>query len=109
MKGKIVLVPFPFTDLTSTKRRPCLVICERPLDVLVAFISSVIPKSIESNTVLISPSHSEFSLTGLKKESILYVDKLATLSKKIVVGELGEVGRKLKRKINRAIQKTIKI
>ncbi len=28
MKGKIVLVPFPFMDLTATKLRPALVIYE---------------------------------------------------------------------------------
>jgi PemK-like, MazF-like toxin of type II toxin-antitoxin system len=109
MKGKIILVPFPFTNLKSSKKRPCLVLYERPLDVLVAFISSVIPAKIESNGVLIQPSHPEFFKTGLKKESIIYIDKLATLSKKLVLGELGEIGKKLKRKINRAIRKNIKI
>jgi mRNA interferase MazF len=40
MKGKIVLVPFPFTDLTATKLRPALVIYEGEKDIVVAFISS---------------------------------------------------------------------
>lgn len=109
MKGKIVLVPFPFTDLTSTKRRPCIILYDRPLDVLVAFISSIIPDKIESNAVVIFPDHPEFNKTGLKKASIIYVDKLATLSKNLILGELGEVGNKLRKKINSAIRKTIKL
>jgi len=43
MKGKIVLVHFPFTDLSATKLRPALVIHESDEDVVVAFISSRVP------------------------------------------------------------------
>ena len=47
--GKIVLIPFPFTDLTSSKVRPALIISEqnnRSEDVIVAFITSNILKTI---------------------------------------------------------------
>ncbi|WP_144060554.1 hypothetical protein [Archaeoglobus sulfaticallidus] len=50
MKGKIVSIPFPFTDLSALKFRPALVLYESNKDVVVAFISSKIPRqSAESD------------------------------------------------------------
>jgi mRNA interferase MazF len=40
MKGKFVLVPFPYTDLAASKLRPALVIFEGNKDVVIAFVSS---------------------------------------------------------------------
>jgi len=40
-KGDIILVPFPFTDLSGSKNRPALVIADSELDVTVAFISTI--------------------------------------------------------------------
>ncbi len=108
MKGKIVLITFPFTDLTSTKLRPALVLYEGEKDVMVVFISSRIAKA-KPNDVLIKKEHSEFKQTGLKVESFVRVDKIATLSKRLIIGELGKVGPKLKKEINDKIEKTLKL
>ena len=40
MKGKFVLITFPFTDLSKTKVRPALILHEGNEDVIAAFISS---------------------------------------------------------------------
>jgi mRNA interferase MazF len=37
-KGNIVLIPFPFIDLSGNKLRPALILAETPLDVTVSFI-----------------------------------------------------------------------
>jgi len=105
LKGKIVLIPFPFTDLTSTKLRPALVLYEGEKDVVVAFISSRITKTRPID-ILINENHSEFKQTGLKLASSVKLDKIATLSKELILGEIGEVGPKLKKEINEKISKT---
>lgn len=52
-KWDIILVPFPFTDLSSVKRRPFLVISPDDFnikeDIVIAFITSNIPALIRSN------------------------------------------------------------
>ena len=105
MKGKIVLLPFPFTNLTSTKRRPALVLLERPNDVVVAFISSNIPKPIEDHHIFLDKELKSFSITGLKISSTIYLDKIATIDKKLIIGELGQISNDIKREVNKKIRK----
>jgi len=91
MKGKIVLIPFPFTDLSFAKLRPVLVIHEGKRDVIVAFISSRIPAEISETEVMITSKHPVFKSTGLKTDSVIKLDKIATTLKELIVGELGEI------------------
>jgi mRNA interferase MazF len=93
--GTIVLVPFPFTDLSSAKVRPALVVSkqEKEEDVIVCFISSKDAKKCRA--ILPLPSDEE---TGLKVRSHARFDKIATLHKRILLGEIGRVDREYLRK-----------
>ena len=91
MKGKIVLVHFPFTDLTDTKLRPALVIHESGRDAVVAFISSRIPECSCDSDLIVSADHTDFLSTGLKVSSVIKFDKIATIADDLIEGEIGEV------------------
>jgi mRNA interferase MazF len=95
MKAKIVLIHFPFTDLTDSKLRPALVLHESEYDVVVAFISSKIPGDLQDSDFMIAMDHPSFFFTGLKVSSVIKFDKIATVSKDLIEGEIGEITRDL--------------
>lgn len=93
-QGTIILTPFPFTDLSASKRRPAIIISKnnnRKNDVIIAFISSKIPKTLSKFDYLLLKNHKDFNKTGLIKDSVFKMDKIVTIQKDIVVGELGFV------------------
>lgn len=102
-KGTIVLVPFPFTDLSGNKVRPAVVLSApaNGQDIIVAFISSIIPKKSSAYTIPLMPS----SMNGLKTKSHMRLDKLATLQKNIVVGELGSIDAIMGKKVDVSLRK----
>lgn len=54
-KGDIVLLPFPFTDLTGNKVRPAVVLFASECDVTVCFITSEL-KWHDTFDVVLEPS-----------------------------------------------------
>lgn len=101
-RGTVVLIPFPFTDLSSQKVRPALIISKsNPSDdITVIFISSIIKKIPQPHQVLISQNQRKFNETGLKTDSLINTGKIATLSKKICLGELGKLSESMMKKVN---------
>ncbi len=88
--GSIVLVPFPFTDLSASKVRPALVLSRkrapRQEDVIVCFITSR-PQPKRAPVIPLPATRS----TGLKIPSFARLDKIATLERGILLGALGRV------------------
>jgi len=98
MKGKIVLIPF--TDLTAAKLRPALVLYEGDCDVVLAFISSKTPARAGQAEIVVTTSHAGFVKSGLKVDSVIRLDKIATVLKDLMVGELGELDDDLRAEVN---------
>ena len=85
-KGDIILIPFPFTDLSGQKKRPALVLIATSTDVTVAFITSQLLWQAEHDLNLEPTSDN-----GLKKSSLVRLSKLATIDLELVIGRLGSL------------------
>ena len=86
LKGDIILIPFPFTDLTGTKLRPAIVLINSNYDITVCFITTQI-KWKEETDIEIFPTANN----GIKKYSLIRLSKIATVDKSLCVGKLGEL------------------
>ena len=87
-KGDIVLITFPFTDLSGTKLRPAVILIDTAIDITVCFITTQTQWQ-ESSDMIIDPSPSN----GLRKRSLLKTNKIATLDKTLAKGLLGKLSQ----------------
>lgn len=98
--GDIVLLNFPFTDGTNSKRRPALVINDfNDGDIIVCRITSQIYKT--ANDVFVE----NWSQVGLKSPSVIRVHKLATLDKNIFESRIGVINEATRNKVSEIISK----
>lgn len=92
--GEICLASFPFGDVAGMKLRPVLVLAGPigPIpEVLVAYISSVLPTALMPSDLVMDPAKPEFRSTNLKTASVLRLHKLATIHGSMIVRHLGDL------------------
>ncbi|SHI65049.1 transcriptional modulator of MazE/toxin, MazF [Tangfeifania diversioriginum] len=103
-KGDIILVPFPFTDLMGNKKRPALVLISSPEDVTVCFITTKFERKSISD-IVVKPTFGN----GLKKDSVIRLNKIATLDKEIVLGRLGTLEESVVKEINKNLIRILQL
>jgi mRNA interferase MazF len=92
MRGKIVLLPFPFDDFSATKVRPALCLTDEigpHGHVVVAFISSKLPALPEEFDLVMHQADTEFLITGLRVDSVLKVNRMMTVTHSLILREMG--------------------
>jgi mRNA interferase MazF len=103
-QGDIVLVPVPFTDLTSQKRRPVIVISNDAYNragadiVVVAMTSNptVVPLSFRIDSA-------DLVEGTLNHPGTVRADKIYTLSKSIIVKKFGRVSPGIVERVRQAV------
>ncbi len=103
VKGAVVVVPFPFSDLTQAKRRPALVISVLDGDDLI--LCQITSQSIKDRYA-IALQDQDFETGGLKQPSNVRPNRIFTADSHIVLYKIGHL---LPDKLNEIIRKMIKI
>jgi len=108
-QGDILLIPIPFTNLSSNKKRPVLVISNdlynnKTEDILVAAITS----NIDGKEYEILISNEDMLSGTLKLESCIRADKIYTLSQSIVISMFGSVKPEILVRVRETLNNLIK-
>ena len=95
-RGDVVLVLFPNSDLRSAKRRPALVISASDLNTgrpqtLVAMITSNLARAGHPSRVSVRLQSSEGRVSGLRTDSVLMADNIATIADSEIDSVLGRL------------------
>lgn len=90
--GDLVVVPFPFTDLSQTKQRPALVLTpedynRRSRDLLLAYVTSV----PQDDPWALPIDDEDLAAGSLPKPSWIRADKIFTLERDLPRGRVATV------------------
>ncbi|MDK2809975.1 MAG: mRNA interferase MazF [Petroclostridium sp.] len=107
-QGDILLIPIPFSDLTSSKKRPVLVLSNNDYnrkteDIIVAAVTS----NITSKDYNVLISNKDMQEGNLHVNSCVRVDKIYTLSQSIVIKKFGTVKPEVINNIKEKLSKLI--
>ena len=88
VKGDVVVIPFPFADLSQSKRRPALVIA--PLEGNDAILCQITSKTI-MDTYAISIDDTDFASGSLRQPGNIRPNRLFTADSRIILYKVGSV------------------
>jgi mRNA interferase MazF len=103
IKGDVVVIPFPFSDLSQSKRRPALIIA--PLEGDDAILCQITSKTIK-DIYSISIDDSDFDAGSLKQSGNIRPNRLFTADSHIILYRAGHIKND---KLNQVIEKLVEI
>jgi mRNA interferase MazF len=107
IKHKVVLVPFPFDDLSSTKVRPAVCLTD-PIGphrhVVLAFITSSTPGRPLRTDLVLDARDPGFAATGLRVSSTLQLHRLMTASSTLICRQLGHLTPELQARVSEGLR-----
>ena len=103
VKGDVVVIPFPFSDLSNSKRRPALVLA--PLEGDDAILCQITSRNIK-DIYAIAIDGADFQSGELRQASNIRPNRLFTADVHIILYRIGSIKQE---KMNQVINKVIEI
>jgi mRNA interferase MazF len=92
IKGDVVVIPFPFSDLSNVKKRPALVLANLPSDdILLCQITS--QQHNEATALILTSAH--FVSGSLPISSFIRPTRIFTADKRIIIRKTGTISHAL--------------
>ncbi|MGH9427240.1 MAG: type II toxin-antitoxin system PemK/MazF family toxin [Terriglobia bacterium] len=88
VKGDVVVVPFPFSDLSQAKRRPALVVAVLEGDDLL--LCQITSQSVR-DSYAIGLADKDFDAGGLRQKSNIRPNRLFTADQRIILYKAGHL------------------
>ena len=105
-KGDIVLFPFPYTDLSQRKLRPCLVLSdEMREDIILCQITS---QQIQKDQYSIELRQNQIQEGNLMINSYIRANMIFTSHKSQILKKIGKVSDEVYRKVTSTILEIVK-
>jgi mRNA interferase MazF len=103
VKGDVVVIPFPFSDLSASKKRPAFVVTQLAGDdVILCMITT--PAKTDGYSIPINKA--DFVAGGIDHDSHIRPNRLFTADSKLVSRSAGKLSKK---KIEQVVSKIIEI
>jgi len=105
VKGDVVVLPFPFSDLTKSKRRPALVVANlEGDDIILCQITT--EARIDDYSIILT--NNDFKQGSLNLTSIIRPNRLFTADKSIILYKIGSLKESKIREVEAEIIKIFK-
>ena len=89
IKGEVIVIPFPFSDLSGNKRRPALVLSELSGDDII--LCQITSQNSSREPYSISLDENDFVNCSIMQASNIRPNRIFTASKSLIVRKLGLV------------------
>ncbi|ADI74084.1 conserved hypothetical protein [Methanohalobium evestigatum Z-7303] len=88
VKGDVVVLPFPFSDMSNSKKRPAFVLAKLPgEDIILCMITS----AVKTDNYSITLNDNDFESGTLRKNSNIRPNRIFTADKSLILYKVGHL------------------